>query len=274
MLDPITILTLVHNRERALINQLQGIANNSQFPIEVIIVRMNEPSAPLPDLPFAVKQLRLDQDKGINLASARNYAMQHSRTDFNIFLDVDCVPSSTLITAYSATLPSSDNLVSGRVRYLSKKHTKALYPGKDLLSCSVADPVRSEDEDFTHELFWTLNFGCSKATFQHIGGFDEQYNGYGAEDTDFAFTARSQGIGILTLDAIAFHQYHPSYWPPLNHLESILKNAKLFFDKWATWPMEGWLQAFEELGYIQRQADDITLLRKPTAGEIARAIKK
>ncbi len=273
MPKPITVLTLVHNREQPLINQLYGIAHNSQLPTEVIVVRMNEPIAALPELPFPVKQLRLDCNNGLHLAAARNYAMQQSQTEDNIFLDVDCIPSSTLVAAYGAALSSHNKLVSGRVRYLSETQTNSLYPGKDLFPCSIADPVRSEDEDFTHELFWTLNFGCSQTTFRHIGGFDERYEGYGAEDTDFGFTARSKGIGIYTLNAVAFHQYHPSYSPPLNHLASILKNATLFFHKWAVWPMEGWLQAFEKLGFIKRQAEQITLLRTPTSEEIAKAIK-
>ncbi|WP_425466922.1 galactosyltransferase-related protein [Rarobacter faecitabidus] len=40
----------------------------------------------------------------------------------------------------------------------------------------------------SYDLFWSLTFALSSATWQRIGGFDEGYCGYGGEDTDFAST--------------------------------------------------------------------------------------
>ncbi|GHE35900.1 galactosyltransferase-related protein [Sphingobacterium griseoflavum] len=274
MREPFTLLTIVHGREQALRNQLLAVAMNTVLPTEVIIVHMNEPIKELPNLPYTVRQLCQQSDLGLNLAAARNYAMRHSHTERNIFLDVDCIPSATLFEEYMVAFAGEDYLVSGRVRYLSREQTSSLDLSGNLIENSQPDPVRSRFDQFTHELFWTLNFGCTKQTFTKIGGFDERFSGYGAEDTDFAFAAREQGIDILTINATAFHQYHPSYAPPLNHIVDILHNADYFYNKWGKWPMEGWLKAFEERGYIAWTAAEIELLRQPTPEEIASTLKE
>jgi len=123
-------------------------------------------------------------------------------------------------------------------------------------------------------LFWSLNFGCSKATYSKIGGFDEDFSGYGAEDTDFAFSANKNGVDFKTIDALAYHQYHPSYDPPVNHIESIVENATRFKAKWGLWPMEGWLRKFCEMGYTSFISGQINLLKLPTTDEISAVLKQ
>src|SRR5690606_11833725 len=100
-------------------------------------------------------------------------------------------------------------------------------------------------------LFWSLSFALSRATWQRIGGFCEQYAGYGAEDTDFARVARDRGIGIAWVgSARAHHQYHPTRTPPVQHLDDIVRNAMVFRQRWGAWPMGGWLREFEPRGLI------------------------
>ena len=68
----------------------------------------------------------------------------------------------------------------------------------------------------------------NRLAYDTIGGFDASYTGYGAEDTDFAFTAKEQGIDFYLSQARAYHQQHTVYRPPLNHLSSIVANANRF----------------------------------------------
>ena len=64
--------------------------------------------------------------------------------------------------------------------------------------------------DDDHELFWSLSFGVSAATWDVLGGFDTGYVGYGAEDTDLAYRARSLGRSLAWFGGgTAFHQWHP-----------------------------------------------------------------
>ena len=55
-----------------------------------------------------------------------------------------------------------------------------------------------------------------------------------------------------TDDPVAYHQHHPTADPPVQHVESILRNAALFHRRWGTWPMRGWLEAFERQRLVVR----------------------
>jgi len=269
----ISIVTLVHGRQSALKNMMEGIKRATIPPAELLIVHMNEPAYPLIDMPIPVVQLELFNEHLLPLAAARNYAINHARHEHVIFLDVDCIPSPTLVADYQQAFEKDDILWAGRIRYLSE--TAMMQPNvlENLQELSDPDPVRDADMEYTYELFWSLNFGCSKAVFKRIGGFDESFKGYGAEDTDFSFNARKNLVPISTVNTFAYHQYHPSYNPPLNHLQDILINANIFKSKWNKWPMEGWLKKFQNMGYVDWSADRLTLIKQPSAFEVDSCIK-
>jgi GT2 family glycosyltransferase len=114
----------------------------------------------------------------------------------------------------------------------------------------------------SYEVFWSLSFALDAATWLAIGGFDEAYTGYGGEDTDFGQRACARGVPSRALGgAVVYHQWHPAPDPPLQHLRDIVRNARLFHQRWGWWPMRGWLAAFAELGLIRYDgaADDWVL---------------
>lgn len=266
------VITLVHGRERQLGNLILGL-EQSLRPVEGLwIVFMNERERRLHSEHFAIHALRVDGPAGrLPLAQARN-AMGRMEGDW-IFLDVDCIPSPGLVGAYERALAAGPHAVHlGEVRYLPDG---ANAPGWDmprLMKAGVEHPLAAfrsaPGEPMPHHLFWSLNFACSAATFARIGGFDPGYVGYGGEDTDFAFRARACGVELRSAGALALHQYHPTYQPPLNHFAAIVANARRFHEQWQHWPMEGWLQAFADLGLIAWQGAQLTVLREPSAAEV------
>jgi GT2 family glycosyltransferase len=272
MMD-ISVITLVNGRGNALANLMNGIKRFSVLPSELVIVYMNEPANTLMSMPIPVVQIELHNEHLLPLAAARNYGVKHASYDHVIFLDVDCIPSPSLIEDYQHAFQRRDVLWAGRIRYLSEGAMMNPNLLESLEDLSDPDPVRQANIGYTYELFWSLNFGCSKAVFQRIGGFNESFIGYGAEDTDFSFNARKNNIPIGTVDTVAYHQYHPSYDPPLNHLQDIVINANVFNKKWGLWPMEGWLKKFQDMGYIDWSVDSLTLIRLPGQVEIENCIK-
>ena len=84
-------------------------------------------------------------------------------------------------------------------------------------------------------------------------GFDEAYVGYGGEDTDFGQRLGAAGGRLLWVGgARAHHQHHPTASPPVQHVHDIVANANRFAGRWGWWPMEGWLDAFAEMGLAER----------------------
>ena len=76
----------------------------------------------------------------------------------------------------------------------------------------------------------------------------------GGEDTDLGRTAIARGVGLGWVGgARAYHQHHPVSSPPVEHLDDILRNGRLFHERWGEWPMTGWLEEFERRGLVRRE---------------------
>ena len=66
--------------------------------------------------------------------------------------------------------------------------------------------------------------------------------------------------------ARAYHQHHPVEKPPVRHLEAILRNGRVFRDRWGHWPMTGWLADFERLGLVTERDGEWYLPPDPHTG--------
>ena len=177
--------------------------------------------------------------------------------DLLVFLDADCLPGPDLLARYRAAVAAHpEGLLCGPVTYLPE----GILPERpDELSALTAPhaarpaPPDGEHVLGDHRLFWSLSFAVTARTWRAVGGFDEAFEGYGGEDTDFAYAARDAGVPLVWVGgAHAYHQHHPTSSPPWQHLDDILRNGRLFADRWGSWPMEGWLDAFASAGAIER----------------------
>jgi hypothetical protein len=176
------------------------------------------------------------------LARARNVGAGHALArgaQLLVFLDVDCVPGPRLLDRYTqAARAQPGALLCGPVAYLPE--------GAGPARPHAARPIPPEEALLPggdHRLFWSLSFAVTRATWERIGGFCEDYVGYGGEDTDFGQLARARGVGLTWVGgAWADHQHHDSAPPPARHRDAILANAQRFHDRWGWWPMEGWLE--------------------------------
>lgn len=294
----ISVLTIVRGRRRHLLNQMAGLVRSVQLPLEWVIVGMGEDVVVDAETEFPVRIGKVDCDAShIPLAAARNRAAQLAAGDGLLFLDVDCIPSVNLIQAASSLLSNRDGLWMGSIGYLPADWSQTcngtsnqssidepriandLCRDEDLESISVHHPLLPQldtsdvIESGQYELFWSLCFAIRRKTYQKVLGFDESFKGYGGEDTDFAFTARLLGVPFGFFGAKAYHQHHTVCKPPLNHLESIVENAEAFKKKWGTWPMEKWLEQFDQSGFIKYNPDldHIEVVRVPNEKEIEAA---
>lgn len=269
----LNVITLVHGRERQLDNVIRGLERGSLMPEAFWVVFMNQPARDLHSECFPIHCLVVDDaSHGLPLARARN-AVRQCEGEQWVFLDVDCIPGESLLSDYAAALSEMpESLHLGEVRYLPSTAQMEGWTHATLARDGVAHPLSqyrgAPGSLLPHHLFWSLNFACTRTVFERIGGFDEGYLGYGAEDTDFAFSARRQGVELRTAAAQAFHQYHPTWRPPLNHFSAIVANAQRFHQRWQEWPMEGWLGEFVELGLVSWSAQSLQILRHPTDAEV------
>lgn len=264
-------ITVAHGRHRHLLEQRRGLLRQSVPADDAIVVAMGDPQVAelvsdglLPGITVEMPA----QGNGLPLAAARNEGARialERGAELLVFLDVDCIPGRGLVEGYQDAARDArwaSCLLSGPVTYLEP-------PGPD-----GYDAERVEVKDAPHparpapaagevqrgqdsNLFWSLSFAVTADTWRSIGGFHEGYQGYGAEDTDFARIASQAGAGLAWVGgARAYHQWHPTSNPPVQHLHDIARNANLFRERWSVWPMVGWLQAFREQGLLEGGIDE------------------
>lgn len=273
----LSVLTLVKNRSEHLRRLVEGLARSGAAPLELIVVDMSDEPVGIPQIvDFPVTIVRLMTD-ALPLAQARNMAAQHAGGDHLLFLDVDCIPKADLVGRMDQELSKANALICGEVRYLAANDVTDDWTEAGLNAVSATHPVRSFPDHGRRQepnagLFWSLTFGIRKSAFGAVGGFDEAFTGYGAEDTDFGFRCRDAGLPLVFIGGSgSFHQHHGVYDPPLQYFDDILRNAQRFRDRWRAWPMEGWLRAFEDLGLMCFDEERIVRLREPTPSEVAAA---
>jgi GT2 family glycosyltransferase len=257
------IITIAHGRHEHLERQRRLVARSSAVVDHHVVVAMDDPVLVerLPPTPETSVIAIPADPAGLPLAAARNVGAEAALTlgaELMIFLDVDCLPSEELVGAYrdaAGDPATADSLLCGPVAYLpapgpdgydlGRLTEFAPHPGRP--APALGDRQTGGDP----RLFWSLSFALTPETWRRIGGFDEEFVGYGAEDTDYGFRADAAGIGLTWVGgATAYHQWHPTQSPPVRHLDDILRNGRIFARRWGWWPMEGWLEAFQARGLI------------------------
>ncbi|CAD6003845.1 glycosyltransferase family 2 protein [Agreia sp. COWG] len=269
----VAVITIVHGRHEHLALQRRGLGRSLRSPDDYIVVAIDDDlgddfgdeevcdEAPAGD---TLVLAHPGHPLGLPLAAARNAGARAALdrgADVLVFLDVDCIPDPALLGAYEAAAADEqlrDDILCGPVAYLPPPPGGG-YDLRALDQLAAPHAARPAPEPGRVErggdpdLFWSLSFALTASTWLRIGGFFEEYAGYGGEDTDFSATAASRGIELAWIGAArAYHQYHPTETPPVSHLDDIVRNATLFHSRWARWPMAGWLDGFESAGLVRR----------------------
>ena len=259
----IAVITIVRGRHAHLAEQRAGFARSATAPDTYVVVAMGDPEITPRLRDTGVRTLDMPADFArLPLARARNLGADEavrSGADLLVFLDVDCVPAPQMLASYrdAAVRAGDRRLLCGPVCYLAAAPSTG-YDWQTITTTARPHPARPSPGPGElvfangNDLFWSLSFGVTAATWEAIGGFCEEFTGYGGEDTDFGRSAAREGIGMVWVGgAVAYHQHHPVSDPPVEHLEDIVRNARLFFSRWGCWPMQGWLKEFRRRRLIE-----------------------
>jgi len=270
----LAVVTIVRDRHAHLAGQVLGLRDQDRSPDTYVVVAIDDPVAHevvrelvpaqwdvrMPFTPLRQGRMPLSTARNLGAATAISAGAEHL-----VFLDVDCIPCPTLVRRYGEIMADAPGggaprVICGDVAYeppprLPGASTAAdgrprHHPARPPLP---PGGIRAVDDV---SLFWSLSFAVTARDFTRIGGFDEDYLGYGAEDTDFGQRlARAGGQLLFVGGAGAVHQYHPSPSPPVQHVADIVANANVFADKWGWWPMQTWLEQFRDRGLVHRRLD-------------------
>lgn len=236
-----SVIVTTYNRPRALECVLAGLSRQAVLPDEVLIADDGsgpETAATIsrlePGLPFPLQHV-WQEDKGFRAASIRNRSVAASDSDYLIFLDGDCIPSSRFVSTHLA-FRQGGRFVTGNRILISQALTVQLEDSRQLpcdwsMTKLVGERIRGhinrvlplislpagQWRNHTQSEKWqgarTCNLALFRDDFLHINGFDEAYEGWGHEDADLA--VRLIASGIRRRDGrwgtAVWHLWHPDY---------------------------------------------------------------
>lgn len=175
------------------------------------------------------------EHKGFRKCRILNQALSRARGETMIFLDGDCVPHRDFIRDHLEH-QEEGHYLAGRRMELGQKLSEKLTPERvargffDWPRPELVASVLQGDSEHLQRSFrihhpWLrrrlgmthiddlkgCNYSVSRAALEAINGFDQDYEGYGREDTDVEIRLQNLGLKIKSLKglAIQFHVWHP-----------------------------------------------------------------
>jgi hypothetical protein len=141
---------------------------------------------------------------GFQRAEARNNAAR-AAGDWNVALyaDADIILgdlAQALAALLSAEKTGQYTVAYSKLSYLSERGTQQVVSG--------LDPLRAHKRDNPVGLTWECCFAVRRDIFDHVGGFDERFQGWGGQVAAFFYAYATFG-GRERVFGDAYHLDHP-----------------------------------------------------------------
>lgn len=163
------------------------------------------------------------QTSDFRLAAARNLGLKHAQGDRVVICDCDTVPEDAFMWKHTLEERPDDVLIGLR-RRVAQEAVEGLTESP-VDESWLASQVWREDErtyqgafmlayrDLPHGdptiVCWGCNFSAPTEAMREIGGFDEDFVGWGGEDEDMARRLRARGYQFHPTSAVVYHLDHP-----------------------------------------------------------------
>ena len=230
----VAVVVPVYNRVDLLANTLAGLVAQTYETVSVVVADdgSEEDVAAVVDSfrnDLAVELVR-QPHQGYGAGRARNLGAATSDADVLVFIDADCIPDPGLVARHAGWHRYADNLVIIGSRHHLDATTidqTALRSGTADLRNRIVDSANPEasliPDDFRRvfyrrtaglrlgdEAFRALvssNFSVRRQQFIDIGGFSEDFDRWGGEDTELGWRLFNDGFFFIPDNAAAiYHQ--------------------------------------------------------------------
>ena len=243
----VSLIITTYNRVDALSLVLHSVQNQTVLPKEVIIAddgSTKETQKMIRDFQV-VSHLNLihswQKDKGFRAAKSRNKAIAKSKDDYIILIDGDMVLHPKFIEDHISHAESGYFVQGTRVLLTQSATQDALVKMKtnfSFLSSGIQNRKNAIHSNFLSRLFSkkknylrgikTCNMAFFKQDCININGFNNDFEGWGREDSEFVVRLLNSGIHRknLRFNAIQFHLWHnESTRASLQQNDTLLQNA-------------------------------------------------
>ena len=227
----ITAIIVTYNRPDALEVILKSILKQTELPHEVIIADdgSGEETAELiskfeKKFPCKLKHV-WQEDKGFRAARIRNKAIKESTGDYLYFSDGDLFFHSSLFHDLKRNITPGLALIGSRV-FLNQEASNNILQTRDPENISFISSKIEKNRlngvrvPFVSKMFPTKSFSkklrggllcVQKETIVAVNGWNEDFEGWGKEDTELVARLYFYGIKLkkLKFAGITYHLWHP-----------------------------------------------------------------
>ena len=234
----ISVVVATYNRPDALDAVLRSLGKQDDRDFEVVVADDGSKSDTEAVVRNAQTELKVpvlhvwQEDLGFRLAAARNRATVNAHGDYLIYLDGDCIVRHHFVRAHRALAEVGWCVTGGRV-LLSEAFTRSvLADGIAVEDWSVANATLASVQGKVNRATslprlplgplrklgarrWQRLRGCNFSAFRadivRVNGFDECFEGWGFEDSDFAARLIESGVRLKNgrLATNVYHLWHP-----------------------------------------------------------------
>jgi glycosyltransferase involved in cell wall biosynthesis len=243
----VSLIITTYNQPRTLIEVLRSVEVQSRLPDEIIIAddgSRNNTKKVIED--FKKKSnLKIihswQEDQGFRVAKSRNKAIAKSCFDYIILIDGDGILHKKFIEDHLNHAEEGFFIQGSRV-FLNKAASKRFIESNNVklsfLSKGLSNRENSFHSNFLSILFFkknksingikTCNLSLYKSDIINVNGFNNDFEGWGREDTDFVVRLFNNGVRRKNIhfNMIQFHLWHKiSPRDSLKQNDLILKNT-------------------------------------------------
>ena len=250
----LSLIITTYNRPESLELVLRSIECQTITPEEVIIAD----DGSTPETKALVSRFQQDselniiyswqEDKGFRAAKSRNKAIAKSNTDYIVLIDGDTILHPRFIEDHIRDSKSGYFVQGSRV-LLTQNKTKRVLDHKKInfsffsigllnrqnaLYSSFLSSLMSRDKNFLGGIK-SCNMAFFKEDCINVNGFNNDFNGWGREDSEFIVRLFNNGIRRKSLhfNAIQYHLWHQENKNTLlNRNDAILQHALLNRLQW------------------------------------------
>jgi len=226
-----SLVVTTYNWPEALVPILRSVAAQTTSPGEVLVADdgSGEPTCRLVeifarDFPVPLRHV-WQPDAGFRAGQIRNKAVAKARGDYVIQIDGDMVLHPSFVRDHiDAARPG--RFIGGSRVILGPEATRRLLAGGPLpgpTSAGIRNRLNAVRAPLLGRALATIakprslrsirgcNMSYWRDDFLAVNGYDEEFVGWGREDTDLGARFRMQGLErtFFKLQGVAFHLYHP-----------------------------------------------------------------
>ncbi|HEC1779280.1 glycosyltransferase family 2 protein [Campylobacter lari] len=230
-----SLIITTYNQKERLALVLDSVKKLNPLPDEVLIADdgSKEDTAKLiqkyqKDFPCNLKHI-WQEDDGFRAAASRNKAIKESKSEYIILIDGDMILDTNFIKDH-LNFSSKKTILQGSRIILNEKESEKILNKMNLNLAFDKKSLKNRRNIFLARLIYkfstinkkffkksflvkgskTCNMSFYKSDFEAINGFNENFIGWGREDSEFVarFLFNNGIFKRLKFNALAYHIYH------------------------------------------------------------------